>query len=104
MASRSYIRSDLAGGGSSLSVNPLGAGSTDTAQQSTSPGLVQGAPSLPTTNQLLPLFLVRGSDKSRYLKAVILLNRDIIQILRACGYTGKSSRDLLVNLRFLMEA
>lgn len=51
----------------------------------------------------LPLFMTKGTESRKYLRAVILLNRNIIQLIRARDLYVPISRDLFVNLRNLMN-
>jgi hypothetical protein len=67
---------------------------------------------------LLPLFMLRGSEKPKYMRAVVLLNLNVYhvsfvqvsfhepqQILKVKGYKKqlKNKFDVLENLQFLLE-
>eukprot|EP00669_Euglena_mutabilis_P011945 TRINITY_DN6558_c0_g1_i1.p1 TRINITY_DN6558_c0_g1~~TRINITY_DN6558_c0_g1_i1.p1 ORF type:complete len:300 (-),score=83.14 TRINITY_DN6558_c0_g1_i1:422-1321(-) len=50
-----------------------------------------------------PLFYQRGSDRNKYFKSIILLNRDILQLLCVRGHTHRRpSPSMLLNLKYLM--
>ncbi|EFC50426.1 predicted protein [Naegleria gruberi] len=58
-------------------------------------------------NVLLPLFMLRGSERPKYYKAIILLNLNLQHILKVKGFKRamKSERkfDVLDNLQFLFK-
>jgi hypothetical protein len=63
-----------------------------------------------TTNEqnqkpLLPLFMLRGSEKPKYMRAIILLNLNIYHILKVKGYKKalKNKFDVIENLQYLLE-
>ena len=53
-----------------------------------------------------PLFYQRGNDKNKYFKSIILLNRDIHQLLRMRGHGEKlhpkTYPSMLMNLKYLL--
>eukprot|EP01012_Entosiphon_sulcatum_P052931 TRINITY_DN7279_c0_g1_i1.p1 TRINITY_DN7279_c0_g1~~TRINITY_DN7279_c0_g1_i1.p1 ORF type:complete len:449 (+),score=74.94 TRINITY_DN7279_c0_g1_i1:34-1347(+) len=57
--------------------------------------------SIEVASQIHPLFYVRGSDKIRYFRAIMLLNRNVQQLLRLRGHTPRQY--MLQNLRLLMS-
>ena len=53
---------------------------------------------------LYPLFCTRGTDKHKYFQSILLLNKNVRQLLQVRGLTQLDPKQLLFNLKELLES